>query len=238
MDGNSGVHSVLEPSPGSGSSIFDAESPALLAGGTKLAFLREMNGRKQLFVRDLVIRGERTSNSRRQLLPGISKRLLVRPAGRLLFRRHVTEESPRLYRVRGVDQLELIPVGEARYPAISPDGRWLAFSGFQSGTGIFSCGSLVRARCSRLTTAACNQIRRVDGGLQDAVYSSDCGRALWFTLFASGGRFVGRVSFSGFSRPAGLIYRDGLTQIRPGLLQTSLRDFCTSGSVDRFGMTE
>src|SRR5258708_29004026 len=48
-----GLHSILEPSHGANPAIFDAESPASLAGGKKLAFLRQTNGRKQLFVRDL-----------------------------------------------------------------------------------------------------------------------------------------------------------------------------------------
>ncbi len=90
--------------------------------------------------------------------------------------------SSRLYEVHGVDQLELIPAGEARYPAISPDGRWLAFSVFRSGYWNLSLRDLNTGAMRRLTSVGCDQT--APAWLPDSktlLYSSDCGRALGFT---------------------------------------------------------
>jgi hypothetical protein len=167
-----GVRSILESS--AGPSILDAESPATLSGGNELAFLREIDGRKQLFVggRQLTTPTsgwnlEEISNS-----PNVS---IVVAASK-------DRGESRLYTVRGGDQLELIPVGEARYPAISPDGRWLAFSTFQSGYWNLSLRNVSTGEVRRLTTVSCNQTQ--PAWLPDSktlLYSSDCGRALAFT---------------------------------------------------------
>jgi hypothetical protein len=177
-----GVHSVLEASPGSRPSILDAESPALLASGTRLGFLREINGRKKIFVRDLADpRGEE------QALTGASspwnlEEIANSSDGTIIVSATRDKGKSGLYKVRGVDQLELVPVGEARYPAISPDGRWLAYSGFQSGNWNLFLREFRTGEVRRLTTAPCNQIEPAWlGDSKTLLYGSDCGRALWFT---------------------------------------------------------
>jgi Glycosyltransferase family 87/WD40-like Beta Propeller Repeat len=165
-----GVHSVLEPSPGSSSSILDAESPALLG---------EINGRKQLFVRDLAD----PRGVDQQLTSSFNlEEIASSPSGAIVVSATRDKGESRLYTVRGVDQLEPIPAGEARYPAISPDGRWLAYSRFQSGNWNLFLRELGTGAVRRLTTAPCNQIEPAWlGDSKTLVYSSDCGRALWFT---------------------------------------------------------
>jgi WD40-like Beta Propeller Repeat len=186
-----GLHSVLEPSPGSGSSISDGESPALLDNGSKLAFLRTINGRKQLFVRDLA-----DPRGVDQQLTGASspwnlEEIAASPSGMMVVSATGDKGESRLYRVRGVDQLEVVPVGEARYPAVSPDGRWLAYSGFQSGNWNLFLLEFGTGTVRRLTSAPCNQI--APAWMADSktlVYGSDCGRALWFTAICRR-RFIG-----------------------------------------------
>jgi hypothetical protein len=174
-----GVHSVLEPSAGSGPSIPDAESPGLVANGTRLAFLREINGRKQLFARDLSdprgVEQQLTSSWNLEEIAGS-------PNGTIIVSATREQGESRLYTVRGVDQLEIIPVGEARYPSISPDGRWLAYSGFVSGNWNLFLREFRTGEVRRLTTAPCNQIEPAWlGDSKTLIYGSDCGRALWFT---------------------------------------------------------
>jgi Glycosyltransferase family 87/WD40-like Beta Propeller Repeat len=167
-----GARSILESS--AGPSILDAESPATLAGGNELAFLREINGRKQLFVDGQQL----TTPTSGWNLEEIS----ISPNGSIVVAATKSREESRLYTVRGVDQLELIPVGEARYPAISPDGRWLAFSTFQSGYWNLSLRNVSTSEVRRVTTVGCNQTQ--PAWLHDSktlLYSSDCGRALAFT---------------------------------------------------------
>jgi hypothetical protein len=167
-----GVRSILESS--AGPSILDAESPAMLAGGNELAFLSEIDGRKQLFV------------GGRQLTTPISgwnlDEISTSSDDSIVVAATKNKGQSHLYAVRGLDQLELIPAGEARYPAISPDGRWLAFSTFQSGYWNLSLRNVSNGEVRRLTSVACNQTQ--PAWLPDSktlLYSSDCGRAMAFT---------------------------------------------------------
>ena len=167
-----GARSILESS--FGPSILDTESPATLAGGNELAFLRETDGRKQLFVGGQQL----TTPTSGWNLEEIS----ISPNSSIIVAATKNRGESRLYTVRGVDQLELIPVGEARYPAISPDGGWLAFSTFQSGYWNLSLRNFSSGEVRRLTTVGCNQTQ--PAWLPDSktlLYSSDCGRAVGFT---------------------------------------------------------
>jgi hypothetical protein len=180
-----GLHSVLEPSPGSGPSIVDAESPASLENGNKLAFLREIGGRKHLFVRDLARPGEPEQQLTTATSPWDVEEIAISPGRSLIVSATKNKAESSLYEVRGVDQLELIPAGEARYPAISPDGRWLAFSIFQSGYWNLSLRDLRTGATRRLTNVSCDQT--APAWLPDSrtlLYSSDCGRALGFAAIS------------------------------------------------------
>jgi hypothetical protein len=166
-----GARSILESS--FGSSILNAESPATLVVGNELAFLREIDGRKHLFA------------GGQQLTTPTSgwnvEEISISPNDSIVVAATKNRGESRLYTVRGVDQLELIPVGEARYPAISPDGRWLAFSTFQSGYWNLSLRNFSTREVRRLTTVGCNQTQ--PAWLPDSktlFYSSDCGRAQAF----------------------------------------------------------
>jgi hypothetical protein len=178
-----GLHSVLASSSGSDPSILDAESPASLANGAVLAFLRQMNGRKQLFVRDLARPGQPDQQLTTATSPWNVEEIAISPGRSLIVSATQHKNESRLYQVRGVDQLELIPAGEARYPAISPDGRWLAFSIFRSGYWNLSLRDLSTGATRRLTSVGCDQT--APAWLTDSktlLYSSDCGRALGFTV--------------------------------------------------------
>jgi hypothetical protein len=178
-----GLHSVVAASSGAAPSILDAESPASLANGTMLAFLRQKNGRKQLFVRDLALPGKLDQQLTTAASPWNVEEIAMSPGKALIVSATKNKGESRLYEVGGVDQLELIAAGEARYPAISPDGRWLAFSIFRSGYWNLSLRDLSTGATRRLTSVGCDQT--TPAWLPDSktlLYSSDCGRALGFTV--------------------------------------------------------
>jgi dipeptidyl aminopeptidase/acylaminoacyl peptidase len=177
-----GLHSVLESSSGSSPSIFDAESPALVADGTELAFLREIDGRKQLFVRDLGPGHQ--AELQLTTAPWNVEEIADSPNQSIIVSATRDKGESRLYTVRagGAALAAEIPGGEARYPAVSPDGHWLAFSTFRSGYWNLSLRDMNAGTVRRLTTAPCNQTE--PAWLADSrtlLYSSDCGRALGFT---------------------------------------------------------
>jgi hypothetical protein len=177
-----GLHSVLERSPEYGPSIVDAESPALLDDGQKLAFLRQINGRKRLFVRDLAHPSQPEQQLTTATSPWNVEEIAVSPSKSLVISATKRDVTSRLYQVLGVDQLELIPAGEARFPAISPDGRWLAFSTFRGGYWNLALRDLNTGATRPLTNVSCDQT--MPAWLPDSktlLYGSDCGRALGFT---------------------------------------------------------
>ncbi len=88
----------------------------------------------------------------------------------------------RLYHVTTGEQPELMRLGEARYPAVSPDGRWMAYSRMVRGNWNLSLMDLQSGVVRELANAECNTIEPAwEPDSKTIVYSSDCGRALWFT---------------------------------------------------------
>jgi Tol biopolymer transport system component len=151
--------------------------------GDRLAFLRQINGRKRLFVRDLTRSGAPDQQLTTPTSPWNVEEAGISPGKSLVVSATKGDASSRLYEVHGVDQLELIPAGEARYPAISPDGRWLAFSIFRSGYWNLSLRDLSTGASRRLTNVSCDQT--APAWLPDSktlLYASDCGRPLGFTV--------------------------------------------------------
>jgi hypothetical protein len=174
-------HSVLR-SISAASSVVDAQSPAYAPDGRTLAFLRESSGRKQLFLREL----DRSGGEEHRLTPDSSdwnvEEVAFEPAGPLII--SATQNSGRsgLFAVSRTGQIEPMNAGESRYPAVSPDGRWLAFSRLQSGNWNLYLRELATGTTHRLTDAPCNQVEPAwEADSKTLLYGSDCGRSLWFT---------------------------------------------------------
>jgi hypothetical protein len=75
-----------------------------------------------------------------------------------------------------------INLGEARYPAVSPDGHYIAYSHFQSGAWNLWLLDRTTNQSQRLTHADCNQVEPAwEPDSKTLIYASDCGRALGFT---------------------------------------------------------
>jgi dipeptidyl aminopeptidase/acylaminoacyl peptidase len=73
----------------------------------------------------------------------------------------------------------------ARYPAVSPDGRWLAYAERERGNWQLWLLALDGGERRRLTSADCNTISpawRADS--KRLIYASDCGRGVGLTTLA------------------------------------------------------
>ncbi len=160
--------------------IRQAESPVASPDGRWLAYLREEHGRGSIWLRALDQPGSRDSG----LTPAefdVQEMSFV-PNGSLIFSAASNRGRPGLFLVDQAGAISSLGSEEARYPAVSPDGHWLAFSRLQSGNWHLWLRDLHNGQTSRLTHADCNNVESTwASDSKTLVYASDCGRALWFT---------------------------------------------------------
>lgn len=83
-----------------------------------------------------------------------------------------------LHRERAVRQ-------EYAYPALSPDGRWMAYSRLDHGAWNLWLRDEGSGATRRIADVPCNQIEPSwEGDSKTLLYGTDCGRSLWFTAIA------------------------------------------------------
>jgi hypothetical protein len=163
-----------------GSAIEQAQSPVLSPNGQRLAYLREIHGHDRLLVRSLT-GPELVDTVWTPPWMNVEEATFL-PDASLILSASLENGRSQLYQLHEPMQLQPLQVGEARYPAASPDGRWLAYSLRSSGAWNLWLLDRVTGKTHRITHAACNQIE--PGWEPDSttlLYASDCGRALWFT---------------------------------------------------------
>jgi hypothetical protein len=77
------------------------------------------------------------------------------------------------------------PACQARYPAVSPDGRWLAFSCAENGNWQMHAIELKGTDQRQLTHGECNSITPAwTPDSKNLIYATDCGRGLGLTALA------------------------------------------------------
>ena len=78
----------------------------------------------------------------------------------------------------GPDQLRSVADEPSRYPSVSPDGRWLAYSRQSGGVWILWLRDLRSEQDMRVTSADCNDIfPSWEADSKTLVFASDCERA-------------------------------------------------------------
>jgi hypothetical protein len=160
--------------------IHRAESPMASADGRWLAYLRENHGRSSLWVRALDQPGSHEKNLTPVGFNVLEMSFL--PNGSVIFSAERDGEYPGLFLVDQGGAISSLDQGEARYPAVSPDGRWFAYSKLQSGNWHLWLRDLHSGQTSRLTPADCNNVEPAwEADSKTLIYASDCGRALRFT---------------------------------------------------------
>jgi hypothetical protein len=162
----------------------NAENPMLSADGRSLAFMRDDHGIGRLMVRRFdspegAIETELTPPS-----------LNVYEATFLSEREYAFSavedgRPPQIYITDATHSNTLLALGEARYPALSPDGRWLAYSHLEHGVWNLWVHDRRTGTRRRIADVPCNQIQPSwESNSAALLYATDCGRSLWFTAIA------------------------------------------------------
>lgn len=171
--------------------VDDAQQPAISADARWLGFLRETRGRGALWIldREAAPQGGTGRARERQLLDASHDVLdfSFLSDGRIAFAAYARGTSTiALVDPAAGAQPATIPIETsdrpARYPAVSPDGRWLAYAEEQRGQWQLWKMDLETKRRWQLTHADCNSV--TPAWLPDSstlIYASDCGRAIGHT---------------------------------------------------------
>jgi Glycosyltransferase family 87/WD40-like Beta Propeller Repeat len=166
----------------------DAEQPIVSADGESFAFTRHANGRDSLWVQAAV--SDRTdAASARQITDAQYdvRDAAFFPDHRIAFSSR-REGRFRLYEVNlrseSVNEIP-VPNCSARYPAISLDGKWIAYSCEHWGTWQIQVMNLETKVPVQLTDADCNSITPAwTKDSAELIYATDCGRGLGLTALA------------------------------------------------------
>jgi glycosyl transferase family 87/WD40 repeat protein len=168
--------------------VDEAEQPASSPDGRWLAFLRTVRGRGDLYLLERAGPQSRPGAvARERHVDGAPHDILdlgFFPNDRIVVAA-VREGRPRLYAgdVGSENFVELATGGlPARYPAVSPDGAWLAYGREEQGAWQLWIMNVQGGEQQRLTNADCNSIEPAWApDSKNLVYATDCGRGLGYT---------------------------------------------------------
>jgi Tol biopolymer transport system component len=157
----------------------DAQQPALSADGRSLAYVRTLKGRGSLWIRDMGA----AQNDMRVTGPELDVYdIRFGPAQNIVFSAADMSGDIQLYQMRSRAKVESLGIRDARYPSISPDGKWLAYSALKRGVWHLTLHDLNSGVDRQLGTADCNDFSPAwQPDSRTLLYVSDCGRGLWQT---------------------------------------------------------
>lgn len=162
----------------------DARDPMLSADGQNLAFVRDDHGRGRLMVRTSF---QSTPAATMALTP---ESLNVYEASFLSEREYAFSavagtNLPQIYLTDATRANSPLSLGESRYPALSPDGHWMAYSKFEHGAWNLWVRDQRTGATRRIGNVPCNELQPAwEDDSKTLLYGTDCGRSLWFTAVA------------------------------------------------------
>jgi hypothetical protein len=164
--------------------IGDAEDPMISADGESLAFLREDHGWGRLMVRSSFQSDGPTDVELTQPRLNVYEASFKSPR-EYAFSATDERHAPQIYLRDATHMNSPLALGETRYPALSADGRWMAYSRFDHGAWNLWLRNQQNGATRRIADVPCNQIEPAwEDDSKTLIYSTDCGRSLWFTAIA------------------------------------------------------
>ncbi len=175
---------IVELGNSSRPAVEDGRQPMLSADGNNLAYVRDDHGRGRLMVRKSF---QSTSSTEVAITPS---RLNVYEASFLSENEYAfsAAEDGRAPQIRLTNSTQtnspsVLP--DSRYPAISQDGNWMAYSHLDHGMWNLWLRDQRTGTTRRIADVPCNQIESSwESDSKTLLYSTDCGRSVWFTAVA------------------------------------------------------
>ena len=164
--------------------INDARDPIISENDHSLAFVRDDHGRGQLIVRKAL---ESMTAAEIALTP-LSLNVYeaaYQSEGEYAFSATANGGVPQIYLTDATHRNQVLDLGESRYPALSPDGQWLAYSRLEDGVWNLWLWNRKSGANQRIGNIPCNEIEPSwYADSKTLLYGTDCGRSLWFTAVA------------------------------------------------------
>jgi len=172
---------IVDANDGSRLVARDAREPMISADGKEMAFVRDERGRGRLIVRGLAGDVEAVLTP-----PELNVYEAAFRSERLYaFSAAQGAGWPKIFIVDRDRGREMVTVEDARYPAISPDGRWMAYSHMENGVWNLWLMDLETGAARRIADVPCNQVQASwESDSKTLLYGTDCGRSVWFTAVA------------------------------------------------------
>lgn len=163
--------------------VDNAREPILSADGWGLAFLRDDHGRGRLMFRPAF----QSSTAEVQLTPpqwNVYEGSLL-SEGEYAVSAVENDDPPKIFLTDTRYKNMPISIANSRYPALSPDGRWLAYSHLDHGVWNLWLRDERSGLTRRIADVPCNEIQPSwESDSKTLLYGTDCGRSVWFTAIA------------------------------------------------------
>lgn len=161
--------------------VEDGQNPMGSIDGQSLAFLRADHGRGRLMELESFPSDHTTETA------------LTPPSINVYDAAFVSQREFAVSGVEGGQPLQIyltdqshrntpLNLGESRYPALSPDGHWMAYSHLKQGVWNLWIRDQQTGATHQVADIPCNQIQASwEPDSKTLLYASDCGRSLWLT---------------------------------------------------------
>ena len=169
--------------------VENAQEPSVSRDGHSLAFLRSVKGRNSLWFKKIgrAVSEIATNNEKELVGREYDVREMTWLDGQRLIFSSLRKERFVLYSatLQGTVEELSMPDCSARYPAVSPDGGWLAFSCDQGGSWQLHVMTVEGTQERQLTDADCNSVAPAwTTDSKRIIYATDCGRGLGLPALA------------------------------------------------------
>jgi hypothetical protein len=164
--------------------IDDARDPMLSSDGEGMAFIRDDHGRGRLMLRHAFQSNATTDAALTSPMLNVYEASFYSEK-QYAFSAVEDGRPPQIYLTDATYSNVPLALGESRYPALSPDGAWMAYSRLEDGVWNLWLRDQRSGATRRIANVPCNQTQPAwENDSRTLLYGTDCGRSLWFTAVA------------------------------------------------------